>query len=254
MIHIRRARPGEGAIVAARIRSSLPKQIVGLTIWDCLHVDRWVESHFDSKGASVFYLAVDDSSGIVGAAEFRIVDQTVFLNQIGVCESHQGRHAGGRLMAAGLRDLGSAQGLVSAALDVDPANHDAYEWYQRLGFSSGPLGHWMLQTPRLETVEPAAVEGWEEAQREHKCFGFSQLELRSAGERHVIGRLGDALFRITTDEVWNDPAVHAALDHLDAGRRVLLILDAPVQGAEPVRCTERLRAPVTAVLSKLPSP
>lgn len=125
MIRVRRARPGEGAIVAKQIHSSLPKQIVDLTIWHCRHVDRWVETQLSSKSSSVFFVAVDEEEAVVGAAEFRVVDHTVFLNQIGVRASHQGRRFGGRLLARGLRDLGAALELPSAALDVDSANKRA---------------------------------------------------------------------------------------------------------------------------------
>lgn len=256
MIRVRRARLGEGAVVAEQIRLSLPKELAGLTIWHCGGVDRWVERRIEARDGAVFYVAVDEGEEVgervVGAVEFRVVDAAVFLNQIGVAASRRGESIGGRLLAAGLRDLGAAQGLGSVALDVDPANKHVYEWYRRMGFEGGQESHWLLGDLRPQAVEPAPVEGWEEARREHACFGFSGFRLWAAGEAHEIGKLGDALFRITTDRAWNEPAVHAALARLDAGRRVLLIQGALVGGADAVRRTQRLQAPLSAVLSKLP--
>ena len=258
MIHIRRACLGEGAVVAEQIRLSLPPELAGLTIWHCRGVHSWVEERIKAQDASMFYVAVDERGGIggeiVGAAEFRVVESAVFLNQIGVTATLRGNSIGGRLLAAGLRDMGAANGLRSVALDVDPVNKHAYEWYSRIGFGGGPETLWMLGVPRPEAVEPAPVEGWDEARREHECFGFSRFGLWTAGEVHEIGRLGDELFRITTQGAWSEPAVHAALDRLDAGRRVLLIQDALAEGADPVRRTERMRAPLAPVLAKLPPP
>lgn len=258
MIRIRQARAGEGALVTEQIRLSLPEDLAGLTIWHCRHVDRWVEKRIEAQDGAVFYVAVDEHGGIcgevVGAAEFRVVDSAVFLNQIGVAASRRGNSIGGRLLAAGVRDMGAANGLRSIALDVDPANKHAYEWYSRIGFGGGPETLWMLGVPRPEAVEPAPVDGWEQARRDHECFGFSKFGLSVSGEIHQIGRLGDELFRITTQGAWDEPAVHAALGRLDAGRKVLLIQGALTAGVRAVRRTERMRAPLAPVLSKLPSP
>jgi GNAT superfamily N-acetyltransferase len=242
--------------VADQIRLSLPTHLDGLTIWHCRSVDRWVEQRIKMNDASVFYVAAEEGEyahgEIVGAAEFRVVESTVFLNQIGVAAGRRGQGIGGRLLAAGLRDMGAAYGLDSVALDVEPANKPAYEWYRRIGFGGGPETYWMSGALRPEAVEPAPVEGWDDARRDQQSFGFSQFGLWAAGEVHRIGRLGDELFRITTPEAWSEPAVHAALDRLDAGRRVLVIQGGLLEGTDVVRRTERIRAPLAFVLSKLP--
>ena len=253
MIRIRRARPGEGRVVTERIRASLPTSLEGLTIWHCGHVDRWVEERLGSGSPPFFYLAVDEDCQAVGAAEFRVIRDVAFLNQIGVCRSREGQGIGGRLLAGGLRDLAGAKRLPTVALDVEPTNEHACQWYQRLGFVSCSATHWMLASKRRDrVVKAASIEGWGRAEREHELFGFSRFRLRTSTVAHEAGRLGDKLFRLTMAEAWTDASVHAALEQLDPRRRLLLIGDDTLGGAEVVRRTQRLRAPMVCVLSKLP--
>ena len=254
MIRIRCARPGEGSVVAERIRASLPASLAGLTIWHCGRVDRWVETRIAQRASSFFYLAVAGEEQIVGVAEFRVIDDTAFLNQIGVGPSGRGNGIGTKLLAGGLHDLAASRALEVVALDVEPANQRAYEWYQRLGFVSCSSAHWMLLTRRPETaVARASIEGWEQAQREQALFGFSRFRLRTPRGAYDAGRLGDTLFRLTAVEAWRDLSVHAALRGLDPERRLLLIADSPIGGSQPVRHTERMQSPLERVLSKLPA-
>ena len=254
MITVRKALPGEGAKVAERIRISLSRSIEGLTIWHCRHVDRWVEMRIAAPGGSAFYVASDESTGLVGAAEFRTIDGTVFLNQIGVIASRQGERIGGRLLAAGLHGLCRSGASASLALDVETGNKRAAAWYRRLGLAPVAQTYWMVTDLRPDGVAPAPVQGWMQAEHELARFGFSQFQVGGADGNYAAGCLGDGLFRLTSAKAWGDPAVHAALRRIDASRRVLLISDSPVEGVQPVRKTERLTGPIAPILAALPAP
>ena len=156
MIMVRKALPGEGAKVAEQIRASLSRSIEGLTIWHCRHVDRWVEMRIAAPGGSAFYVASDESTGLVGAAEFRTIDGTVFLNQIGVIASRQGERIGGRLLAAGLRDLCRSGASASLALDVETGNKRAAAWYRRLGLAPVARTYWTVTGLRPDGVAPVS--------------------------------------------------------------------------------------------------
>lgn len=260
MITVRQARPGDGVVLAQRIRESLPPSIDGLTIWHCVGVDRWVEMHLAAPASTTFYLAVDERDRAIAAAEFRIISDTVFLNQIGVTPSGQGKGIGGRLLATGLRELSQRGGVVSLSLDVETSNERAAAWYRRLGLSTVSRAYWMLTSQQPDGVAPAPVRGWEEAEREHARYGFSRFQVDGSTGSFDVGRLGASLFRLTSVDAWRDLTVHAALDCIDATRRLLLISgsrigDPPPISDEPVvRQTERLSGPLNSILAKLPTP
>jgi len=259
MIAIRKARPGEGVVVARRIKESLPLSIEGLTIWHCSRVDHWVEMHLAAPGTSIFYVAADEHAEVIVAAEFRTSNDTVFLNQVGVIPSRQGEGIGRRLLAAGLRELSQREGVASLALDVETANERADAWYRRLGLSPVSRTYWTLTAPRPRGAAPAPVRDWEQAEQAHARFGFSRFQIHTAGGLFAVGRLADSLFRLTSDQVWRDPAVHAALDRIDARRRLLLISESRIGGsligeAQPVLQTEHLTGPIKPILAKLPTP
>lgn len=259
MTTIREARPGEGAVVARLIRESLSRSTEGLTIWHCSRVDRWVEMHLAAPGSTAFYLALDESDQAIATAEFRVARETVFLNQIGVIPSWQGKGIGGRLFAAGSREVSQREGATSLGLDVETANERANAWYRRLGLLPISRTHWSLTTLQPGDAAPARVEGWDDAERAHARFGFSRLQVHGNVGPVAVGRLGDSLFRLTSEEAWGDPTVHAALDRIDAKRRLLLIGESPIgarrtTAAQPVRQTERLIGSIKPVLDKLPTP
>lgn len=259
MTTIREARPGEGVVVARLIRESLSPSLEGLTIWHCNGVDHWVEVHLATPGSAAFYLAVDESDQAIAAAEFRIANGSVFLNQIGVTSSQQGKGIGGRLFAAGLCEASQRKGVASLSLDVETANERADAWYRRLGLSPVSRTHWSLTTLQPAGAAPARVEGWDDAERDHARFGFSQFQVNGNVGPVTVGRLGDSLFRLTSEEAWRDPTVRAALGWIDANRRLLLINESPIgarrtTAAQPVRQTERLTGSIKPVLGKLPTP
>jgi hypothetical protein len=74
----------------------------------------------------------------------------------------------------------------------------------------------------------------------HREFGFSQILIETARQRHEIGRLGQEYFRLKED-AWRDPGVHTALRRLDANRSILLLASQPIEPLAVVHHIVRLR-------------
>jgi len=241
-MRVRRAVPGEACLVAAQIRAGLPAPLLPLTIWQQPGVCRYVEQALRERGsgACAYYLLVEDNGEAAGMVEFRRNGDEAVLNQISIAPQWRGRSLGRLLLREAALDFLSSHAIETVVLDVDPANLPAYRWYRRLGFEPQDGSYWHVAQLSAASTATGSIAGLAEADAMHREFGFSQILIETARQRHEIGRLGQEYFRLKED-AWRDPGVHTALRHLDASRSILLLASKPIEPLPVVHHIVRLR-------------
>ncbi len=265
---IERALPGQGAEVARLIARSLAADLRRMTIWESPRAGRYVEALLAGTSpdhAAEFYLL--RSGGVAsGVAAFRRLEGGAFLNHIYIAPELRGRSLGAGLLAEATRRYLERHGAGWVALEVFAGRPEAEEvqaWYQRLGFVERRRWLWWIAPTAAPAPDPgptgeAACENLEDAERQHRAWGFSNLRMRTSGGRiFQVGRLGALYFRLGESEAAGDPQLGAALARLDPARGWLLVvptLAAPTPGPSDWRLageSRRLECPAAELLERL---
>jgi len=217
--------------IAAVIRAGFDPDVVGATIYGCDGVDAFIAEHIRRRACSPYrYKVARTAAGVVGAAEFRLQEHTLFLNYIAVDPGGQGQGIASRLLASAVTEA-TGDGLVQLSLDVFITNARAATWYERLGMlreyerilATGPLAP---RPGRCRFVIPDLAQ----AEAVQSTFGFSEFTLHTAdGIQHRVGRIGKGYFRLAGKATVMDRHLHACLASFDPDRTVLAILEEPVE-------------------------
>jgi hypothetical protein len=241
----------------------------GIAAWMSAALQSPDSGSSDPSGEPHSALFVATVKGTVrGAAEWRQLDDTLFLNGISVHPNHRGRGLGRGLLRRGLTRFDQ---LSHVALDVFGGNDSARRWYDRLGFRHEATRHWMIcpldaginrtetaSRPSTDSPSPSAsLQNKSEADAKHDQFGFSTLHFATPQSAfpdasHRVGRLGTAYFRITDASTFATRPVRHALLEVNPSRSLLLLASAPScpSSTEGVTCTAhslRMTAPRSVV-------
>jgi len=194
---------------------------------------------------------------LLGFAEWRRLENAMFLNNLFVQPGCRGTGVGRILVDFGIR-LASEEKLSSVALDAFDWAPDTIGWYERLGFIQ-VMRQFYLTCPNPYSVisrESAAVslpsersgdawlqndsgfilEDYPQAEASQERFGFSSFRVKIGGGSVVVGRLGDRWFRFTTNTSRIDAGLLQSLALLDDNRSLLILsqqTDAE-NGLEPI--------------------
>ena len=253
-MRVRAARSGEGPLVAGWIRASLSPAMVEMSIWASPRVDRYVEQHLSAgpDGAeTAYYLLESDTAEIAGIAEFRVVGDAGFLNQIYVSPRRRGRSLGRLLLHDAAGDWRARTGASVVMLDVEVENRRAYRWYEQLGFQPLSDIYWQVGPVRPTAVPPAQVMGATEADGLQQRWGFSRLTLRTSRGCYAVGRLPGPFFRLDSLDAWRDDALHAALHRLDPARRILVLTPSQHANLRTVRHSRRMSVDAALMMERL---
>jgi len=244
---IRLAAEADAAAIVAVIRQGFDPDLLARTIYGCRRVEHFVAGQigaYSIGGETSFTVAVDPQGivpqgihppDIVGCAELRSIHDGLFLNYISVAPGRRGRGVAARLLAGAI-EAARQPGQRQLHLDVLAHNESARAWYERLGCQRVSESAWWQWELQSGDHAPATIGSWPQAEACQQAFGFSQFVLRTEQACYTVGRLGDALFRITDVNATLDPRVSAALNKIDASRQVLAVLP---QGALPVELARR---------------
>jgi GNAT superfamily N-acetyltransferase len=204
---------------------AIPKEVRPLTPLGQHGAVRWLRDrlrHGDDWIRTLYDAACDAP---VGAAEWRIVDDALFLNSIAVSPAYRGRGYGAALLADGL-DLPADRDHVR--LDVFAEEERSKAWYRDLGFSPCGSRTWWRMPLNAGPTSDRDASSWSwvdmaDADRQHARYGFSRVSLCTPTSTYRIGRLGPSLFRLTSPDALTDPTVWTALRSLDSTRDVLYL-------------------------------
>ncbi|GAB1642994.1 GNAT family N-acetyltransferase [Krasilnikovia sp. MM14-A1259] len=138
-------------------------------------------------------MAVRDSH-LVGAADWRILPDRLFLNGLTVSERHRGTGVGRELVADGLR-IADSLGLTELGLDVIADNSAALSLYGRMGFTlTTTTGWYELPAGAGSDSGPARATDWPSFRAHHDAYGFGDLTLRlSTGDTSKVRLVGRTL-------------------------------------------------------------
>ena len=254
---LRAARPHEAAALVDRIRSAIPPEALPLTPIGQQGAPEWVADQIRDSSAHPVPRFVTTDPSLAGVAEWRRIDDALFLNQIYVAPEARTQGLATRLLLHALRRV-PASTLVR--LDVFPSSGVALDWYRRLGFSETGRRCWMTlpvapSGPDVSSDSRAVVQNRERADATHARYGFSRIEVQlDSGAVASVGRLGSSYFRITVPHHLHDRSLRTTLHRLDAGRQVLYV--GPVPEAVPPRAevvaqSIRHEAPAGSLLARL---
>jgi ribosomal protein S18 acetylase RimI-like enzyme len=114
-----------------------------------------------------------------GAADWRVLPGTLFLNGIAVTEHARGMGLARRLMADGLA-IAHGMGCPRLGLDVVTENSVAMSFYHRLGFVSAGESYWRDVTPNSVDRTESAVQAtdWPTFRAHIRAYGFGDLNIR----------------------------------------------------------------------------
>lgn len=257
-VSLRDARVQDAASVTALLRAAVPEPLLSLMPLGQTGAEAWLADqlaraprffsgdHPSENLSSRFRVAVAHAAPpprVVGVAEWRIVDQDLFLNQIGVHPAWRSQGVGTRLLHDGLRH---DPDRPTVALDVFATNDRARRWYERLGFTLRTSNVWVEYSPSVvkgfaenSSTAPdgpdlpgdpyALFKGLDAADAMHATYGFSSFHLRAepsasgTPETVRIGRLGDTHFRIPSFRLLRSRHVWSLLHTIDPARGVLYI-------------------------------
>ena len=230
--------------------------VAQLLVYGCKGASEYIRMQLASgvPGAESAYYVAQTSDGIIGAAELRRQPNRLFLNYIAVHPNHRGHCVGAILFSAAVEMSGVSPGQIG--LDVLHDNVRALQWYSRLGFATRTSTEFLdLASPSGADKEPAYVSGLPQADLCQERFGFSKFNLITRKGSFSVGRIGDTWFRLTDLTAIGDPAIFAALNLLDSGRRIFAVVPAssvpPTQVVRLMAKTYRMEAEIPHLMSSL---
>jgi ribosomal protein S18 acetylase RimI-like enzyme len=255
-IQIRFAEPRDAAPIADLFCSVFSPDVVRLLIYGCKGAPEYIRMQLASAvpiGESAYFVA-QAADRIVGAVELRRQSKRLLLNYIAVQPGCRGQRVGANLFSAAVRMSSVHSGQIE--LDVLHDNAGAKRWYSRLGFATGASAEFIeLAPPGEADEEPAYVSGLAQADLCQERFGFSQFSLITGKGTYSVGRIGDTWFRLTDPAAVRNPAIFAALNLLDPGRRIFAVVpESSVRPAQVVRLlakTHRMAAEIPHLMSTL---
>ncbi|BDG08531.1 GNAT family N-acetyltransferase [Anaeromyxobacter paludicola] len=222
--------PSDAEAIVALLREGFDPPVLELALYGCPGVERFVAEHLRMGELSPYrYRVIRGRGGLLGVAEFRLREATLFLNYVAVSPAARGAGAGNALLRSMVAEA-RALGLAELALDVFTFNAGPLAWYERLGLRAQGERSFFVGAPRPdEAAPPFRVPDLPQADAVHARFGFSELTLERPGRSLRVGRLGAGFFRLAGLRDATDAALHACLRRLDPGRRLV----AAVEGGPP---------------------
>jgi hypothetical protein len=201
-----------------------------------------------------FVLLLTPDGTPAGMAEWRDHDRYLFLNQLFVAPSYHQRGGARYLLAQRLSEVGDSCPTGHLQLDVFESNHRAHAWYARLGFQPLENKTWyVVPPPRLPEADTTAdIHGLDQAEHQHKRYGFSHITVSTPSGTYPVGRLGSDLFRIDDLSVLENKSALHALATLDPHRALLYV--GPGSPSMPGTClarSVRMEAPISTVRQAL---
>jgi len=240
--------PGDAGRIVEVIRQGFDPAWMGVILYGCAGVEHYVEAQIRLGASSPYRYKVCRQGGvIVGAAEFRILGATLFLNNVAVLPAGQGHGVGGTLLRVMVEE-GRSQGLREFSLDVLGSNAPAVSWYERLGLkTTAERSYWLGTLPRAAAPGNYSSSDLAQANLVHARFGFSEFSVEGGSRTWKVGRLGGSYFRLVGWQCASDPGLAGFLGAMDSERKLLALVDGSPPEDVPwqlVAVTKRMSTPL----------
>lgn len=231
------------------IRLSIPSPLLEFTIYGGEGIANYVAIQAKYPFADTRYLIAESAGDPIAAAEFRLLDDGLFLNYIAVEPRQRGKGTGTWFLKECVNRLRRPE-HAWLELDVFEENHAARAWYSSLGFSEQRATEWRLLEGTRAVAEPLRVGLLAQAAACVEAYGFGMVTLTGENRSVSLGWLGQRNFRVTDPGSFVDPRLRSTCWLLDSTRRLLGVLPAgAVEDGELVARSVRLRAAVARVVT-----
>lgn len=132
---------------------------------------------------------------LVAYAHYRILKDSLHLNQVAVCPEYQARKIGSSLVEI-WKHQARLLGLSLMSLDVDKDNVVAYNWYLRMGLR--PVYETFVYECKISgLLHPRPVKfyvlDWEHTKAWQEAYGFSKIHVEFGDRLWEIGWIWKAL-------------------------------------------------------------
>jgi len=261
MPSVRPADSGDVGAIVGLLRAGFPAELLPYTIAGCDGYAAYVADSiaYQDLADAKWYVLCNGDREVHGFLEVRVACRTLFSNQLYVSPKVRAPGVGTNLWLRGLQ-MARNSTQTEIVLDVFEDNHTAKRAYTLVGFATRRRILWAeVETPAETRAagDPWYVKGMALADHTQQRFGFSEFVLETLSGTYPLGRIGDRLFRTTTDGILSDPCALGALHTLDHRRKLLCISEVDsLQGKLPegaIRKAKSLRmtAPIDDALNKL---
>ena len=243
------AKPGDSAEIVSLVRGGFPSHLMEGLIYGTSGIHHFIEDQLRLAALSPYrYRVIRGEDGLVGAAEFRILGDALFLNYVAVRPDHLRRGLALELISD-MRKEASREGLQRLVLDVFTHNEIAINWYvNKWGMDQGEVCRaWVAPQVPDEFASPYLIADFSQAEAIHQKLGFSEITLVGGPAPIRVGRLGARFFRIAGPDLAADPRLRATLAVLDPDRSLLILAPGghPGQpGWDPLYATQRLQTTI----------
>ncbi len=216
-------------LIPKLIESGMNRSIFPLTIFSSKGYEAYINNLLTiaekNRRVKLYGAFVDDH--LAGYTEWRILEESLFLNNIYVFPEYQGFGFGKSLLVEHGKDLLHEYEKSTISLDVFADNKAAIHWYEKIGFINKQSTYWYVgeQTARTDSNSPTGcyVENYPNAEAEHKAYGFSMLTCSTRNGSYQIGRIKNQYYRITNPKFLHDYELLHYLYELDPCRRLIVL-------------------------------
>lgn len=182
------------ASAARLLAESVPPQCAGLVPYHAVGYPRFLAAALAPARElrTVLVRGIRSKGHLHAVADWRLLDDCLFLNGVAVRAADRGTGLGGRLLRDGL-DLARRLGRFRLALDVSLGNPGARALYQRFGFRDESFAAWVEEKPDISDVTPVRLLDWPAYAAHQAAYGFGDLRLTRAGAPVSVRIVGTAL-------------------------------------------------------------
>ncbi|MEC1526141.1 N-acetyltransferase [Neobacillus niacini] len=215
-------------LIPKLIESGMDKGIFKLTIFSSKGYGAYLEKLLtipeEHRRVKLYGAFVGDQ--LAGYTEWRIFENSLFLNNIYVFPDYQGLGLGKSLLEEHGNKLMEEYRKSSITLDVFNNNAKAMSWYEKIGFVKQESINWNVGEQLAITPNSAFecyIENYPNAEAEQKAYDFSLFTCSTKNGIYQIGRIKNQFYRLTNTESLNNADLLHCLYQVDPKRKILLL-------------------------------
>lgn len=216
-------------LIPKLIESGMDKDIFSLTIFSSKGYEAYLENLLtipeEHRRVKLFGAFVGDQ--LAGYTEWRILENSLFLNNIYVFPEFQGLGLGKSLLEEHGNTLMEEYRKSSISLDVFKNNEKAVRWYEKVGFVKQESINWYVGEQQTLTCDnymyDCYIENYPNAEAEQKAYDFSMFTCSTKNGVYQIGRIKNQFYRLTNSESLNNVDLLHCLYQVDSKRKMLLL-------------------------------
>lgn len=228
-IRIEPLKSKDAHLIPKLIESGMDKDIFSLTIFSAKGYEAYLKNLLtlpeENRRVKLYGAFVGEH--LAGYTEWRIFENSLFLNNIYVFPEYQGLGIGKSLLEKHGNKLMEEYGKSNIALDVFDNNAEAVRWYEKIGFVKQESINWyvgeqLTLTRNICTYE-CYIENYPNAEAEQKAYDFSMFRCSTKYGVYQIGRIKNQIYRLTNPESLNNDDLLHCLYQFDPKRKMLLL-------------------------------